>query len=257
MNGTENLAQKIADVVRSILGKPTKSHYTAAIIVAGGSSSRMGDGISKQTLRLHGIPVVVHTLLAFERTDSVDEIIVAAKKEEFPLYESFAKDFHITKFKKAVEGGETRQQSVKNAFSAISDKTDFVSIHDGARCLITPEEIERVHLAAYASGAAAAAIRAEETVKQEKSGLIEQTLDRNHVWLARTPQVFGANLYRAALAIAERDGIAATDDCALVEHIEYRIRLVECSKNNIKITTKEDIPLATAILAMRETEDTP
>lgn len=257
MNRTENLAKKIADVVRSVFGKPIKSHHTTAIIVAGGSSSRMGDGISKQLLKLNGLPVIVHTLLTFERAESVDEIIVAAKEEELLLYSEFAETFHITKFKKAVMGGETRQQSVKNAFAAISNKTEFVSIHDGARCLITPEEIERVNHAAYLSGAAAAAIRAEETVKSEKSGLIEQTLDRNHIWLARTPQVFGVNIYRAALAIAERDGVSVTDDCALVEHIDYRIKLVECSKNNIKITTREDIPLATAILAMRKTEDTP
>lgn len=257
MNETETLAKKIADVLRSAFGKPIKKQHTTAIIVAGGSSSRMGDGVSKQLLKLHGIPVVVHTLLAFEAADTVDEIVVAAKQEELPFYEGFAKDFHITKFKKAVEGGETRQKSVKKAFLAISDKTEFVAIHDGARCLITSEEIDRVNRAAYLSGAAAAAVRAEETVKLENSGLIEKTLDRDHIWLARTPQVFGVNLYRAALAIAKRDGITVTDDCALVEHIEYRIRLVECSKNNIKITTEEDIPLATAILAMRSTEETP
>ncbi len=257
MNRTDTLAKKIADAVRSFFGKPQKSHHTTAIIVAGGSSNRMGDGISKQLLKLDKIPVIVHTLLAFERAESIDEIIVAAKKEELALYRELADRFHITKFKKAVVGGETRQESVKKAFSAISDKTEFVAIHDGARCLITPKEIERVNGTAYISGAAAAAVRAEETVKREKSGLIEETLDRDHIWLARTPQVFGVNLYRAALAIAERDGIAVTDDCALVEHIDYRIRLVECSKNNIKITTREDIPLATAILAMRKTEENP
>ncbi|MBE6661987.1 MAG: 2-C-methyl-D-erythritol 4-phosphate cytidylyltransferase [Ruminococcaceae bacterium] len=257
MNETETLAQKIAEAVRSVFGRPKKSHYTTAIIVAGGSSSRMGDGISKQMLKLRGIPVIVHTLLAFERANSVDEIVIAAKKEELALYQTLAKDYGITKLKKVVMGGETRQASVKNAFSAISDKTAFVSIHDGARCLITPEEIDRINAAAYASGAAAAAVRVEETVKSEKSGLIEKTLDRDHIWLARTPQVFGVNIYQTALAIAARDGVTVTDDCALVENIDYRIRLVECSKRNIKITTQEDIPLAAAILAMRDEEVTP
>ena len=256
MNETESFAGKVAEVVRGVFGKPKKSHYTTAIVVAGGSSTRMGEGVSKQMLRLQGIPVVVHTLLAFEAANSVDEILVAAKKEELPLYENFAKEYGITKLKKTVAGGATRQDSVKNAFAAISDKTAFVSIHDGARCLITPQEIDRVNEVAYASGAAAAAIRAEETVKSEKSGLVEKTLDRDHIWLARTPQAFGVNVYRTALAIAERDHVAATDDCALVENIDYRIRLVECSKRNLKITTAEDILLATAILAMRNTEET-
>ena len=255
MNETETLVQKLAEAIRSVFGRPGKSHHTTAIIVAGGSSSRMGDGVSKQLVKLHGVPVIVHTLLAFERASSVDDILVAAKQEELPLYEEFAKAYSITKFRKAVLGGETRQASVKNAFAAISDKTDFVSIHDGARCLVTPTEIDRVNAAAYASGAAAAAIRAEETVKSEKSGLIDGTLDRDHIWLARTPQAFGVNVYRTALAIAERDNVSVTDDCALVEHIDYRIRLVECSKQNIKITTAEDTLLATAILAMRSTED--
>ena len=215
----------------------------------------MGEGISKQLLTLSGIPVVVHTMLAFEHADTVSEIIVAAKKDELPLYAEFAKTYHITKFKKAVEGGDTRQQSVKNAFAAISDKTKFVAIHDGARCLVTREEIDRVCEAAYVSGAAAAAIRTPETVKREKGGLIAETLDRDHIWLARTPQVFGTDVYRTALAVAERDGITVTDDCALVEHIEYRIRLIPCSHHNIKITTAEDIPFAAAILSMRKMEE--
>ena len=249
------LAKKTAELVRAIFGKPEKPCRTAALIVAGGNSSRMGDGISKQLLKISGIPVVVHTLLAFERADTIEEIIVAAKGEELALYADFAQKYHITKFKKAVEGGDTRQQSVQNAFAAISKNIDFVAIHDGARCLITKEEIERICGSAYISGAATAAVRAEETVKLEKSGLIEKTLDRDHVWLARTPQVFGTDIYRAALAVAKRDGITVTDDCALVEHIEYHIRLVHCSKHNIKITTPEDIPLATAILSMRQMEE--
>ena len=257
MSETQTLAHKVAEVIRSVLGKPKKSHYTAAIVVAGGSSSRMGDGVSKQLLALRGIPVIVHTLLAFEQADSVDEILVAAKKDELPLYEKFAKKYNITKFKKAVVGGATRQESVKNAFADISEKAKFVSIHDGARCLITPEEIDSVNVAAYATGAATAAIRAEETVKSEKSGLIEKTLDRDHIFLARTPQAFGVNVYLTALTIAERDHVTVTDDCALVENINYRIRLVECSKQNIKITTAEDTLLAAAILAMRDTEETP
>ena len=255
MSGTGALAKNIAELVRAIAGKPKKPCHTTAIIVAGGNSSRMGDGISKQLLKLSDIPVVVHTLLAFERADTINEIIVAAKKDELALYADFAEKYHITKFRKAVEGGDTRQQSVKNAFAAISDKTRFVAIHDGARCLVTSEEIDRVCEAAYVSGAATAAVRAEETVKRDTGGLIAETLDRDHIWLARTPQVFGTDIYRTALAIEARDGITVTDDCALVEHIEYRIRLVPCSKHNIKITTREDIPLAAAILSMRQMEE--
>lgn len=245
-------ASAVADIARAAFG--LKGHYTAAILAAGGSSSRMGEGISKQMLRLDGKPLIVHTLLAFEKAETVDEIVVVAKQSELPLYDEFKTIYGITKLKKTVTGGDSRQESIQKGFAAISEKSDFVAIHDGARCLITPEEIDRINHAAYATGAAAAARRTEETVKREKSGLILETLDRDHIWLARTPQTFGADLYRAALAIAERDSLTVTDDCALVEHIDYRIRLVECSKHNIKITTTEDIPLAEAILAMRKSE---
>ncbi len=248
------LLSAFTEAARAVFGLDTRP-YTAAVVASGGSSSRMGEGISKQMLRLGGIPVVVHTLLAFERAETVDEIVVVAKADELPLYEGFQKEYGISKLKKAIEGGESRQESVKKGFAAISEKARFVAIHDGARCLITPCEIDRVNRSAYKTGAATAAHRVNETVKSEKSGLIYETLDRDHIWLARTPQVFGTDLYRAALAIAERDGISVTDDCALVEHIDYRIQLVACSSHNMKITTPEDIPLATAILAMRREEE--
>ncbi len=249
------IAEKISNVARAVFGLK-KSPYTAAVIAAGGSSSRMGEGISKQMLKIGNVPVIVHTLLAFEKAETVNEIVVVAKESELPLYDTFKAEYGITKLKKTIGGGNSRGESVKKGFAAIDEKADFVAIHDGARCLITPGEIDRVNRAAFASGAAAAAVKCEETVKSEKSGLILETLDRDHTWLARTPQVFGTDLYRAALAIAERDSFTATDDCGLVEHIDYRIKLIACSKHNIKITTQEDIPLATAILAMRKSEET-
>jgi 2-C-methyl-D-erythritol 4-phosphate cytidylyltransferase len=135
-------------------------------------------------------------------------------------------------------------------------KADMVAIHDGARCLITPEDIDRVVSEAAKHGAATAAAKGIDTVKLgTANGFIEKTLDRNHVWMAQTPQVFRTNVYHAALAIAERDGITVTDDCSLAEHIEHPVRLVECSRDNIKLTTKDDIARAEAILRARTEED--
>lgn len=246
------IATAIGDVLRAAFGKPKKSEYTAAVILAGGSSTRMGEGISKQQLLLRGLPVIVHSLLAFENTKEVQEIVLVAKKDELPLYENYREQFGITKLCRVVEGGATRQESAARGFAAVSEKTEFVAIHDGARCLVTSEEIGEVCRAAYRYGAATAAVAATETVKREKDGFIEETVDREHVYLARTPQVFGANLYRAALAMAKKDNITVTDDCAMVEHIEYPIRIVPCSADNIKITTPNDILHATAILHARE-----
>ena len=227
--------------------------FTSAIIVAGGSSSRMGDGISKQMLEIDGLPVIVHTLLAFENTPEISEIIIVAKADEIGKYKNFKSAYGITKLKRAVIGGDTRQRSVEKGFFAISDKSQYVAIHDGARCLITPEEISKVCNMAYIYDAATAAMRAIDTVKiATDNDFIEKTIDRNLVWHAQTPQIFKTELYNSAVAIAQRDGIQVTDDCALVENITHPIKLVECSSSNIKITTPDDISFAANALSERK-----
>lgn len=227
-------------------------NFTSAVIVAGGSSSRMGNGVSKQLLEICGVPTVVHTLMAFERTPEIDEIIIVAKADEIKLYEEFKKSYKISKLKRAVVGGKTRQQSAAKGFAAISENSGYVAIHDAARCLITPEEISAVCSAAYTFGAATAAAPAIDTIKlADSNGFVEKTIDRKTVWHAQTPQIFGADLYRAALAVCGEDGVGVTDDNSLVEYIERPIKLVECSRDNIKITTPEDIAHARTVLKKR------
>lgn len=236
--------------------KKPASQSTVAVIVAGGSSTRMGEGLSKQWLTVGGLPVIVHTLLAFERAETIREIVLVIKQDEQERYVGIAEQYGIRKPLSIVTGGDTRQQSAKNGFLACADRADFVAIHDGARCLVTPEEIDRVCRTAYTASAATAATKVYDTIKLATSnGYIEKTVDRNTVWLAQTPQVFGVNVYHAALAIAERDGIAVTDDCSLAEHIEHPVRLVECSRENLKLTTPHDIMLAEAILADRKKKE--
>lgn len=232
--------------------KKKKPSFTSAVIVAGGSSTRMGDGVSKQLVKICGIPAVVHSLLAFEKAPEIKEIIVVAKQEELELYRDFKKTYNLTKFKKAVSGGDTRQRSVEKGVAVLSEKSNYVAIHDAARCLITTEEISAVCQQAYIYEAATAAVKAVDTVKLANSaGFIESTPDRNCVWHAQTPQVFFADLYRAAIAVANRDNVTATDDCSLVENIEHPIKLVECSRENIKITTPSDVAIATATIKAR------
>lgn len=212
----------------------------------------MGGGVSKQLIEICGTPAVVHTLLAFERTTEIDEIIIVAKADEIKLYEEFKKSYKISKLKKAVVGGKTRQQSAAKGFAAISENSGYVAIHDAARCLITPEEISAVCSAAYTFGAATAAAPAIDTIKlADSNGFVEKTIDRKTVWHAQTPQIFGADLYRAALAVCGEDGVEVTDDNSLVEYIERPIKLVECSRDNIKITTPEDIAHARTVLKKR------
>lgn len=237
-------------------GKAPKPRVTTAVIVAGGSSTRMGEGLSKQWLTVGGLPVIARTLLAFERAKTITDIVLVVKADEIDRYRHIAEQYGLKKPLRIVTGGDTRQQSAKKGFLACADKADFVAIHDGARCLVTPEEIDRVCSTAYLTGAAIAATRVHDTVKlATDNGYIEKTVDRDKVWLAQTPQVFKTALYHAATAVAEKDGISVTDDSSLAEHIEHPVRLVECSQQNLKLTTPEDILRAEAILSDRERKE--
>ena len=248
------LNHKIADLIRAVGGIPADKHRTAAVIVAGGSSTRMGEGVSKQMLTLAGIPVVAHTLLAFERADCISEIVVAAKADEISLYDGIKEKYGIEKLRAVVPGGETRQESVLAGVEAISDHAKYVAISDAARCLILPEQITDVCYAAYQSGAAIAASPAVDTVKERQKKGFLSTPDRSRFLLASTPQVFLANLYRAAAYTAKKEGFTATDDASLVEHIHHTVAWVDVGRLNFKITEPDDLILAEAVLRARETE---
>ena len=245
--------KKIAGVLRAISGSPHPKNFTSAIIAAAGLSERFGGTVRKQMQELCGTPVLVHTLKAYENTDCVHEIIIVAREDEIPYWEDACKKYSLTKVAKIVKGGSTRQESVMKGLEAVNDRSKFVAIADGARCLITPEQISSVCHAAYKYKAATAAHRATDTVKiADKKGFIDSTPDRNTVWLAQTPQVFKTNLYRAAAVTASQKNFEATDDNMLVEFVGHPIRLVECGSDNIKITTYGDVAVAKGILAVRK-----
>lgn len=245
--------KKIAGILRAISGSPHPKNFTSAIIAAAGLSERFGGTVTKQMQELCGTPVLIHTLKAYENTDCIHEIIIVARHDEIPYWQKACREHSLTKVTKIIEGGDSRQESVMNGLDAISDSAKFVAIADGARCLTTPEQINSVCRSAYKYRAATAAHRATDTVKiADKKGFIDSTPDRNTVWLAQTPQVFKANLYRAAAVTAIEKKVEATDDNMLVEFINHPIRLVECGPHNIKITTYDDVALAKGILEARK-----
>ena len=246
------LPRRIASVLKTVAGKPDPKYFTSAVIVAAGSSSRMG-GASKQMELLNGIPVIVHTLRTFASTPCIHEIVVVAKRSELDLYRELTKEYALSKISAVVEGGKTRQESVRLGLDAVTPKSAYIAISDGARCLVTPEMITKVCLRAYRQKAASAAHLISDTVKRATAlGKVKETVDRKGLWQVQTPQIFHSSLYTAALARAEADHFTATDDNALVEHLGYQIRLVECGRENLKITTPEDLSLAEAILQYRE-----
>lgn len=236
-----------------LAAKRHRGGYTAAVIVAAGNSTRMGGDISKQFLEVAGMPVLCRTLAAFRDSGIIDEIVIVAREAECGTVAALVRESGVTgtiPFS-VVAGGNTRALSVKAGFAAVSPKAKYVAIHDGARCLITPGEIEKVCRAAYRYRAATAAHPVTDSVKiSNNRGFIEKSIDRKKVWLVQTPQVFLADLYRAALATA-KDTVNVTDDNTLMEQIRYPVKLVECDRDNLKITTPDDICRAEEILRKR------
>ena len=171
MSESTNFLNNLSDVLRSVSGKPKRKHFTSAVVLAAGSSTRMG-GESKQFIDLCGIPVVARTVMTFNNCKCIDEIIIVCKKEELPLYDDFASKYDIKKPLIAIEGGSTRQESARIGVDNVSDKSKFIAIHDAARCLITEEMIERVCRGAYLYDGAILAVKAVDTVKiaDKKSG---------------------------------------------------------------------------------------
>ncbi len=249
-------AHKTAELIRAIAGKPNPKNYTSAVILAAGSSKRMNNSTTKQFMLIDGIPVIARTLIQFENSECIHEIIIVANKNETELYSDFAEKYRLSKPLKIVEGGETRQESARIGSDVINSKAKFICIHDAARCLITPDLIDKACHGAYLHKNAVLAIKAVDTVKTaDKSAFIETSPDRKYTWQAQTPQVFSVNAYRGAAYIARDENFEATDDSMLLEHIRIPVKLIEGSRENIKITEPCDLLYAEAVLhARKETE---
>ena len=228
--------------------------HTTAMILAAGSGQRFSKVAGqKQNIELRGIPVIVRTITAFEKCPLVDDIVIVCREEDVPVYEGFPSKYGFGKIKRVVAGGKERIDSAMAGVDCVSDDSKFIAVHDGARCLITPENIEMTLRAAYKEGAAAAGHPSVDTVKYSEDGQsITNTVDRSKVWLIGTPQVFMANMYRAAIYMTKKDGATVTDDCMMAERLGFKISLVDIGCENIKITNPEDIYIAEGILRRRE-----
>ncbi len=224
---------------------------TAAIILAGGTGSRMQSDKTKQFIDILGKTVLERTVLAFDKCELINEIVVVVREGEESDAITLINKLNISKSFKTVIGGACRAESAKNGFLAISQDTDFVAVHDAARCLITPEMIDKVVKMAYKTSAATAVCSVSDTVKQvDKDGKIVATIPRETVFRAQTPQVFSKDVYNRALIRCE-DLSGITDDNMLLENIGADIYAVDLGYNNIKITTQEDLRLAKNILTER------
>jgi len=229
----------------------TQRPYTAAVIAAAGSSRRMGS--DKLSADLGGEPVLVRTIEAFENSAAIDEIVLTTRGEKIGALKELVSSRGFHKVRAVVAGGETRTQSVQNGAAAVSEKTEILCVHDGARPFVTPALIARVIEGAVCCGAATAAVRAKNTIKSaDADGFVTATPPRDMLWEIQTPQCFSLSLYREAIKACPGE---YTDDCGPIEACGRPVLLVEGEGRNIKLTTPEDMLTAQIFWETREQND--
>jgi 2-C-methyl-D-erythritol 4-phosphate cytidylyltransferase / 2-C-methyl-D-erythritol 2,4-cyclodiphosphate synthase len=248
--------------------------HVTAIIAAGGRGARFGGDEPKQLLLVGGRAILDRSVSAFRQHPDVTDVVVALPPDlvEHPPHYLRSPEGRASEAAapRLVAGGERRQDSVANAFRAADPKTELVVIHDAARPFVSDALIAKTIQAAAESGAAIAALRARDTLKQgelmvrhghheryaaplsgrpsgERSWVVASTLPRDTIFLAQTPQAFRRDVLESALARGTRDGIDATDEAALAEHAGHTVRIVDGETSNIKVTTRDDLTMAEAI----------
>ncbi len=238
--GVSNILRKMA----------TRGATCGAVIVAAGSATRM-QGIDKVMASLAGMPVLGHTLKAFQASEDIDQIVVVTRQDLLQQVKLLAAKVGVTKLRAVTPGGATRAESVQAGLKLVK-KCSLVAIHDGARPLVTQQVIHDAVRKAAKFGAAAPAIPVKDTVKVASGGVVTDTPDRAALFAVQTPQVFHLAVYQAALTQALAKQLPLTDDCSAAEAYGQTIYLTPGSEENIKITTPMDLTLAQAILAERE-----
>ena len=220
---------------------------TTAIILAAGKSERMGGGVDKAFLSLVNKPVVAWSLLAFEKSEDIDRIVLVVRKDQVIASKAVVKMFGISKIDKIVPGGAKRQESVAAGLAACDLDTRTVVIHDGARPMVTPELISEVVKQVKKVPAVTVGRPMTDTVKLcEKGAVVTKSVDREKLWTVQTPQAFQMKELRAAFkALGAKE---VTDDCMAIELNGGAVKIVENLKPNFKITTVEDLQLAGMLL---------
>lgn len=215
-----------------------------AIILGAGNGTRMKTKDSKLLLKIGGKTVIERSVDAFLSSSDIDEVIVTVREQDLETFSALLTDGRVT----FVIGGDTRQQSVRNAVETI-DECGLLAIHDGARPLISSDAIDDTVRAAKEYSAAATGVYVKDTIKVvDKDGFVVNTPDRSTLFAVQTPQIFDFELYKSALEFAEKNGRDFTDDCQLVEYYGKKVKMVTGDYTNIKITTPEDIDFAESIL---------
>ena len=222
------------------------------LIPAAGVGRRMGSDRNKLLLQLLGKPLLAWTLLAAEKSKSIAWIGIIGQEVDFADFETIIADLSLSKPIKLIIGGDTRQQSVYNGLQALPLAAEQVLIHDGARCLATPDLFDRCSQAVQTCQGFIAAVPVKDTIKVVDSELIIQdTPDRSNLWAAQTPQGFEVQLLKDCHNKGKDLGWQVTDDAALLEKCQIPVKIVEGEETNLKVTTPVDLAIAEFILRQR------
>lgn len=228
---------------------------TAAIVLSAGSGTRMNSRTPKQYIKLCGIPVLVHSLKAFQES-TVDEIVLVTRQSDREYCRKLADDYGITKLREIVSGGAERYDSVYEGIQCLRrQEPELVLIHDGARPLISTGAIERSIETAKEKGACVLAVPAKDTIKvADADRYAQETPDRSRLWMVQTPQTFAFDMIRSSydfLMRQKKEGAEVpeiTDDAMAAEYAGNKVYLEMGSYENIKITTPEDLEIAEIFL---------
>ena len=237
----------VSDFIRKV-----HHSFCTAVVVAAGASARMGK--DKLFLPLDGVPVLGRTLMALNAADAVDELIVVTMPEKLEKVAAMKAQYVLDKLSKVVIGGASRTESALAGASEADPRAKIICIHDAVRPFVTPDIIaDAVHYAVLYQSAAPA-VPVKDTIKVASDGVVSETPDRAQLFAVQTPQAFQADIIKAALSAALRDGVSYTDDCAAVEALGVKTYLCRGSEENIKLTTPAYLPVAEAILKGRREE---
>ena len=222
----------------------------AAILVAGGQGLRFGGRVRKQYLTLCGHPLLWWPLRAFDQCRSIEMMVLVVPEEDVLRLRAAVPSWKLHKPVHVVAGGKTRTDSVRHGLAALPPQVRWVAVHDAVRPLVTSALIEKVLNVAKRSRAAIAATPSKDTVKfSRKNHTILRTLSRETIWLAQTPQIFERSLLERAHQKSQRN--AVTDDAQMVERLGVRVKLVESSPDNLKVTLPSDFAMAQLLLKDR------
>ncbi|MCS7281482.1 MAG: 2-C-methyl-D-erythritol 4-phosphate cytidylyltransferase [Desulfobacterota bacterium] len=222
-----------------------------AIILAGGTGKRMGAPTNKQFLLLDGKPIIVNTLEIFEECRAIHDIYLVVNQKDLPIFqEEVLEQYKFSKLSKIVIGGRLRQDSVRNGLEAIDCKCDIVVIHDGARPFVSPSFIEKSVALMELYDAIIPGLPVKETIKVvSKEGFVQKTLERSSLWSVQTPQTFKYDLIIKAYRDGMEKKLFGYDDSTFIEYLGKKVKVIEGSPFNIKITTPEDLIIAQGLLS--------